>query len=118
MPALCQQQQWQIFQGHSPTAGIVETDTCADNLDGRIFVLLPCPVIAAFQSAEGAVFNNHPFRDDEVQRRLEGTVRQGLLIEKTLQTLQIGPFLLSFADDDVAGTRHDLGQSAGWGMPE
>ena len=77
-----------------------------------------CVVVATSHFPEATVFNNDPFRHDELQRRLEGVGWQLLIIEESLQALQIGPFGLSFANDDVACGGHLVNQRAGCGTPE
>jgi len=96
---------------------VVEVEVGPD-LNGSVFVLLPRLVIATFYFPEAAAFNDYPFRHDELQRRIEGAGRQFLVVEESLQALQISRLGLTFANDDVARRGHRMDQRAGCGTPE
>lgn len=84
--------------------------------DGDFFVLFADSAVALLECRKFARLGDGVLRSEYPEGRLEAAAGQGLLIEKRLQSLEVGPLGLPFANDQMACAGHGH-QMAGCGMP-
>jgi hypothetical protein len=104
-----------VVGGALVVVAVVEIEVGPD-ANGDFFVLFADGLIALLEGGKFPGLGDGVLRSEYPEGRLEAAAGQGLLIEKRLQTLEVGPLGLSFANDQMACAGHG-DQIAGCGMP-
>jgi hypothetical protein len=105
-----------VVGGTLVIVAVVEIEVGPDANGRGFFVLLADGPVALREGGKFPGLGDGVLRGKNPEGRLKAAAGQGLLIEKRLQSLEVSPFGLSFANDQMACAGHG-DQIAGCGMP-
>jgi hypothetical protein len=91
-----------VVGGALVIVAVVEVEVGPDTNGRGFFVLLADGLIALLEGGKFPGLGDGVLRSENPEVRLEAAAGQGLLPEKCLQTLEVGPLGLSFANDQMA----------------